>query len=237
MNYRGGNGNRVHHFDVPNRHSQLTITAQALVELTAPPPLPQSLRPQAWDELEALTATDEHWDMLMPSHFACPSDLLHDFARELDVRRRDDPLTVLRDLNTAMHEHLEYAQKNTRVDSPIEDALSARRGVCQDFAHIMITLVRELHIPCRYVSGYLFQQSRSRDRSAEDATHAWVEALLPGLGWVGFDPSNRICPTHAYIRSSIGLDYASAAPVRGVRRGNSAESLAVRIAVSANTEQ
>ncbi len=199
MNYRGGNGNRVHHFDVPNRHSQLTITAQALVELTAPPPLPQSLRPQAWDELEALTATDEHWDMLMPSHFACPSDLLHDFARELDVRRRDDPLTVLRDLNTAMHEHLEYAQKNTRVDSPIEDALSARRGVCQDFAHIMITLVRELHIPCRYVSGYLFQQSRSRDRSAEDATHAWDYADVP--------------PTRGVFRGSAESELAVAVKV------------------------
>ena len=231
MNYRGEYGNRVHHFDVPNRHSQLTITAQALVELTAPPPLPQSLRPQAWDELEALTATDEHWDMLMPSQFARPSDLLRDFARELDVRRRDDPLTVLRDLNTATHEHLEYAQKNTRVDSPIEDALSARRGVCQDFAHIMITLVRELQIPCRYVSGYLFQQSRSRDRSAEDATHAWVEALLPGLGWVGFDPTNNSIAAERHIRVAIGRDYADVPPTRGVFRGSAESELAVAVKV------
>ncbi len=231
MTYRGEYGNRVHHFDVPNRHSQLIITAQALVELTAPPPLPQTLDPQAWDELDSLTATDEHWDMLMPSHFARPSDLLHDFARELGLRRRDDPLTVLRDLNTAIYKHLEYAQKNTRVDSPIEDALNVRRGVCQDFAHIMITLVRELQIPCRYVSGYLFQQSRERDHSAEDATHAWVEALLPGLGWVGFDPTNNSIAAERHIRVAIGRDYADVPPTRGVFRGSAESELAVAVKV------
>ena len=231
MTYRGEYGNRVHHFDVPNRHSQLIITAQALVELIAPPPLPQALDPQAWDELDTLTASDEHWDTLMPSHFARPSDLLHDFARELGLRRRDDPLTVLRDLNTAMYKHLAYAQKNTRVDSPIEDALNVRRGVCQDFAHIMITLVRELQIPCRYVSGYLFQQSRARDRSAEAATHAWVEALLPGLGWVGFDPTNNSIAAERHIRVAIGRDYADVPPTRGVFRGSAESELAVAVKV------
>src|ERR1700694_6168843 len=102
LTYRGELGNRVHHFDVPNLHSQLTITAEALVELTPPPPLPQALSPDAWDELDALTATDEYWDMLMPSHFASPSDLLDALAREIDLRRRNEPLTVLRDLNTSM---------------------------------------------------------------------------------------------------------------------------------------
>ena len=231
IDYRGEYGNRVHHFDVPNRHNQLTITAQALVELATPPPVPQALEPEAWHELDTLTATDEYWDMLMPSHFARPSDLLHDFARELDLRRRDDPLTVLRDLNAAIHKHLQYATKNTRVDSPIEDALSARRGVCQDFAHIMITLVRELQIPCRYVSGYLFQPSRARDRSADDATHAWVEALLPGLGWVGFDPTNNIIAAERHIRVAIGCDYADVPPTRGVFRGSAESELAVAVKV------
>jgi transglutaminase-like putative cysteine protease len=230
--YRGEYGNRVHHFDVPNRHSQLTITAEALVEVTPPPSLPEALSPQAWDELDDLTATDEYWDMLMPSHFARPGPLLYDFARELDLQRRNDPLTVLRDLNTAIHEKFEYAQKSTRVDSPIEDALSARRGVCQDFTHILITLVRELGIPCRYVSGYLFHQGRGRDRSAEDATHAWVEALLPDLGWVGFDPTNNTIAGERHIRVAIGRDYADVPPTRGVFRGKAQSELAVAVKVS-----
>ncbi len=88
MTYRGEFGNRVHHFDIPNSHSQLTITAEALVDVTAPPPLPLALDEQAWDELDALTANDDYWDTLMPSHFASPSDLLYELALELDVRRR-----------------------------------------------------------------------------------------------------------------------------------------------------
>ena len=176
MSYRGELDNRVHHFDIPNLHSHLAITAKVLVELTSPPPLPQSLSPHAWDELDELTGTDEYWDMLKPSHFAHPSDLFYDLARELHLQRRDDPLSVVRDLNSALHQTFAYSQKKTRVDSPIDDALRERCGVCQDFAHIMITLVRELQIPCRYVSGYLVPQERVRDHSA-NATHAWVEAL------------------------------------------------------------
>ncbi len=236
MTYRSELGNRVHHFNVPNLHSQLTITAKALVELTSPPPLPQSLSPHAWDELDELTSTDEYWDMLKPSHFARSSDLLQRLAQELQLRRRDDPLTVLRDLNTALHKTFAYAQKNTRVDSPIDDALRARRGVCQDFAHIMITLVRELQIPCRYVSGYLVSQGRVRDRSADSATHAWAEALLPGLGWVGFDPTNNTIVEDRHIRVAVGRDYADVPPTRGVFRGNADSELTVTVNVSSSDE-
>src|SRR5262249_46450106 len=158
MTYRGEFGNRVHHFDIPNSHNQLTITAETLVDVTAPPPLPEALDEHAWDALDTLTANDDYWDTLMPSLFAIRSDLLCKLALELDVRRRADPLTVLCDLNSTIYQTFDYAPKTTRVDSPIDEALRLRRGVCQDFAHIMITLVRHLRIPCRYVSGYLLQQ-------------------------------------------------------------------------------
>ena len=179
LDYRGEQGNKVHHFDVPNRHAQLTINAHSLVELIPPAEPPEALEPSAWEELDALTADDEYWDSLVPSHFASPTELLYALAKELNVQRRDDPLTVLREINTGLHNSIEYSPEITTVDSPIDDALTVRRGVCQDFAHIMITLVRTLGIPCRYVSGYLFHQGGYRDRSSESATHAWVEALLP----------------------------------------------------------
>jgi transglutaminase-like putative cysteine protease len=231
LNYRGELGNRVHHFDVPNHHSQLTITAHAFVEVMAPPPLPEALSPGAWQELDEMTASDEYWDMLMPSHFARPGELLYKLVRELDLQRREDPLTVLRRVNTAIREKFEYSTKNTVVDSPIDVALRERRGVCQDFAHIMIALVRELKIPCRYVSGYLYHQSSVRDRSADAATHAWVEALLPGLGWVGFDPTNNSIAGERHIRVAIGRDYADVPPTRGVFRGKAESELAVAVKV------
>src|SRR5947209_2815560 len=211
-NYRGELGNRVHHFDVPNRHTHLTITAEALVELNMLPLLPDHLSPQAWAVLDVMTADDSHWEMLMPSHFAHPTALLEVLAKELHIERRDDPLTVLRDLTTAIYETFDYSKQNTSVDSPIDDALLSRRGVCQDFAHIMTVLVRELGIPCRYVSGYLYHQEDDNERSTDGATHAWVEALLPELGWVGFDPTNNMLAGERHIRVAVGRDYADVPP-------------------------
>lgn len=231
MTYRDALGNRVHHFDVPNRHNHLSITAEAIVEVTPPAVLPAALNPGDWQILDEMTATDKYWDMLKPSHFARPTELLYSFIKELGLQRRDDPLTVLRDMNSAIYTHLEYAKKNTRVDSPIDDALRIRRGVCQDFAHIMISLVRELQIPCRYVSGYLFHQGDRRDRSVDGATHAWVEALLPGLGWIGFDPTNNTLAGQNHIRIAVGRDYSDVPPNHGVFRGKAESELSVIVKV------
>ncbi|SIO54198.1 Transglutaminase-like enzyme, putative cysteine protease [Rhodovulum sp. ES.010] len=109
-----------------------------------------------------------------------------------------------------------------------EEALAAGRGVCQDHTHIFITCARELGLPARYVSGYL----RLDDREEQDAMHAWAEAHVEGLGWVGFDVSNGISPDIRYIRVATGLDYAEAAPVTGLRHGGSGEALSVEIEVA-----
>ncbi|MEM8534200.1 MAG: transglutaminase family protein [Chloroflexota bacterium] len=234
--YRDGWGNTVHHFDIPGNHTQLTILAKALVDINAPVALPEALNPESWNELDTLTATDVYWDMLTPSHFARPGTLLERLARDLDIRRQDDPLTTLRTVNSAIFDHFDYAPQSTRADSPIEEALTSGRGVCQDFAHIMIALVRELHIPCRYVSGYLFHRSEAHDRSAEDATHAWVEALLPGFGWVGFDPTNNLVVTDRHIRVAVGRDYADVPPTHGIFKGNVVTELFVGVNVAPTEE-
>jgi transglutaminase-like putative cysteine protease len=217
---------------VPGHHTQLTITAEALMEQAPPTELPAALAPATWDELDQLTAQHDYWDMLMPSRFAHPTDRLHELARELDIRRRDDPLSLLRELNTALYESFAYAPNTTHVDSLIDDALQSRQGVCQDFAHIMITLVRELRIPCRYVSGYLFHRREDHDRSEDDATHAWVEAFLPELGWVGFDPTNNLLAGERHIRTAVGRDYADVPPTRGVFKGDAESELDVGVKVS-----
>lgn len=109
-----------------------------------------------------------------------------------------------------------------------EDTLTEGRGVCQDMTHVFIACARHLGLAARYVSGYLMLD----DRVAQEAMHAWAEAHIPGLGWVGFDPSNCISPDERYVRVATGLDYDEAAPVRGTRVGGEAESLAVAIEVA-----
>jgi len=230
-NYRGENGNWVHHFDVPNRHTHLTIKAEAMVEVRPPPALPESLEPTAWDEMDALTADDEYWESLRPSRFTQPGELLSALIAELQIQRRADPLTVVKDISTAVYTTFDYAKQTTRVHSPIDDALRIRRGVCQDFAHIMIALVRFVGIPCRYVSGYLFHQRNHVDRSIPGATHAWVEAMMPGIGWVGFDPTNNTLAGERHIRVAVGRDYADVPPTHGIFRGKAESELSVNVLV------
>jgi transglutaminase-like putative cysteine protease len=222
MVYQDHDGNIVHHFNLPGRHSRLTLSAEALVECGPAPLTPYALEQDAWDEVDAIGASGEHWEFLEPSPFVTPTPLLNAFAKDLGLSRTaTDPLALLRRLTTEIYDRFEYSPMSTRVDSPIDEALQARRGVCQDFAHIMIAVVRQLGIPCRYVSGYLFHQENA-DRSSTAATHAWVEALLPDLGWVGFDPTNNRLAEDRHIRVAIGRDYMDVPPTRGVFKGVSA---------------
>jgi transglutaminase-like putative cysteine protease len=238
FSYRDHLANQVHHFDIPGQHGQLVIVAESLVEVQPAVEIPESLAPEAWAELDSMIEQGDYWEMLLPSEFATPTPALDSLAEELDARRRDDPLTVLHQINDQMFHHFEYVPKSTKVDSPIDLALLTHAGVCQDFAHIMITLVRsKLRIPCRYVSGYLFHGRSDHDRSEQSATHAWVEALLPELGWVGFDPTNWLVAGDRHIRTAIGRDYADVPPTHGIFRGraNSELTVAVRVTPSEGT--
>jgi transglutaminase-like putative cysteine protease len=237
MQYRDFMGNTVHHFDIAGQHSEVKVTAQSAVEVqSTPAPRPAGIGD--WADLDALVAANDHWEMLLPSHFAQSSPPLDRLAHELNCERRGNPLALLTELNEAIYELFDYVPNSTKVDSPIEDALHTRQGVCQDFAHIMIALVRRLKIPCRYVSGYMFhrekteERQKEHDRSLEGASHAWIEALVPGLGWVAFDPTNNLVGGDRHIRVAIGRDYSDVPPTRGVYKGEAQSELSVAVTVS-----
>src|SRR3984893_4771065 len=234
FSYTDSRGNFVHHFDLPSRHRELTIVADALVNIDAQQPIPETMDYGGWKELEQLIEQKDFWDMLAPSHFARPSPELDELANELGVTQRDgrSPLAFLQDVAAGVSRTLTYVKKSTAVNSPIEHALRSRQGVCQDFAHIMITLVRKAQIPCRYVSGYLYHSSENDDRSADGATHAWVEALLPSLGWVGFDPTTNLLMGEQHIRTAVGRDYADVPPTMGTMKGRAETELQVRVRVT-----
>jgi len=231
MEYRDYLGNTVHHFDIPGSHGQIKVTAHALVEVQ-PFSFPDIFQTGTWDELDKLVAQGDYWEMLLPSHFAQPTGLLLELARELGVERRGNPLERVLEINQSLYDAFDYVPNSTKVDSPIDDALRARQGVCQDLSHIMIALLRQLHIPSRYVSGYLFHGSDSHDRSSEGATHAWLEAFLPGQGWIAFDPTNNLMAGERHIRVALGRDYADVPPTRGVYKGDAESELRVSVAVA-----
>jgi transglutaminase-like putative cysteine protease len=232
--YRDHLGNNIHHFDIPGRHAQLVVVAEAVVEHQPLAEIPTSLGSDGWKDLDALVAEGDYWEMLLPSEFARPTPALLTLGKELGAERRDDPLQLLHEINRRLYDGFSYEKQSTRVDSPIEEALHRRRGVCQDFAHIMIALVRHVGIPCRYVSGYLYHGSEDHDRSTSSATHAWVEAFLPTLGWVGFDPTNALIARDRHIRTALGRDYADVPPTRGLFRGRTDSELYVAVQVTAS---
>jgi hypothetical protein len=192
----------------------------------------ENIERSSWSELDELVAHGDYWEMLLPSQFARPSEMLLRLQHEFHLERRGDPLSLLKEINNAIYENFDYAPNTTRVDSPIDDALLTHQGVCQDFAHIMIALVRQLRIPCRYVSGYLYHQSESHDRSPAGASHAWAEAYLGEAGWVEFDPTNNLLGCERHIRVAVGRDYADIPPTRGVHRGEAESELRVLVTVS-----
>jgi transglutaminase-like putative cysteine protease len=226
-------GNQVHHFDLPAHHRELTIVADALVNLQAPTDVPAALPPGSWESLARLIESDDHWPMLLPSHYARPCPELDALTKELDIDAANgrDPFTLARHVSDRINSAFSYVKKSTAVNSPIEVSLESRQGVCQDFSHIMIAALRNLGIPARYVSGYLYHDEQHHDRSADGATHAWVEALMPGLGWIGFDPTNGVETGDRHIRTAIGRDYADVPPTIGTMKGKTDTELQVRVRV------
>jgi transglutaminase-like putative cysteine protease len=144
-----------------------------------------------------------------------------------ETERGGTDLETLHALSAQILARVPYSTDQAAADLTSEDVLRGGQGVCQDHAHIFITAARALGYPARYVSGYLMMD----DRVEQDASHAWAEAHLPILGWVGFDISNGHSPDARYVRVATGLDYRGAAPISGMRYGHAAEDMTVSLQV------
>src|SRR5262249_11528523 len=166
-----------------------------------------------------LRGTDERFP---PSLFLRSTELtevnpaMANFARELRAEAESDALGFLHTLMAQVSEHMTFDEDPTHSGTSAVEAFTLKRGVCQDYAHIFIACARTAGVPARFVSGHFL---RSDGAVQQDAGHAWAEAYVPDLGWVGFDPANCICTTEAHARVAVGLDYLGAPPVRGTRYG------------------
>ena len=145
----------------------------------------------------------------------------------------NDILLLLHDLVREIHREVTFDTDLTHVATTAAEAFKLRHGVCQDMTHIFIAAARQLGVPARYVSGHFCRT----DTTAQEAGHAWAEAYVDGLGWVGFDPANKVSTTDAYVRVAIGLDYLSAAPIRGTRFGGIGETMTVAVQVAQARQQ
>lgn len=165
------------------------------------------------------------WYFIGDTALTRPGRALRALART--VAADADPVTRLHALSAQVRAAIAYVPGETHAETTAEQALAQGSGVCQDHAHSFCAAARLLGFPARYVSGYLLMN----DRIQQDATHGWAEAHVDGLGWVGFDISNGICPDERYIRVATGLDYREAAPVTGMHFGGGGEEMLVTVEV------
>ena len=157
-----------------------------------------------------------------------PDATIGEFAEDVIAAGGGETLPSLHLLLHRLHAEMTYDLALTNTPMNAAQAFGIKRGVCRDLTHIFIAAARSFAVPARYVAGYM---QLADGTVAQEAGHAWAEAFVPDLGWVGFDPANGICPTEAYVRVAIGLDALGAAPVRGTRYGTGAESLEVAIRI------
>ena len=172
------------------------------------------------------------WSFLGQTELTRPGPRMRQLIRGIEAGERD-PLGFLHALSGAVRGQVAYATGATGVRTTAEQAVEAARGVCQDHAHIFIGAARQAGVPARYVSGYLMMN----DRIDQEATHAWAEAHVDGLGWVGFDVSNGISPDSRYVRVATGRDYRDAAPITGISFGAATEELHVDVAVEQQRQE
>lgn len=163
---------------------------------------------------------------LRETTYTVVTDSIREFAGRYSAEPKEDLIKTLHEIMLAIAEEVAYSPGETHVHTTGAEALEQGSGVCQDQAHVFCAVCRTLGVPARYVSGYL---SHGFGLEAHAASHAWAEAFVDSLGWVGFDPANRVSPNESYIRTAVGLDYAEASPVRGVRAGGGVETMTVRV--------
>jgi transglutaminase-like putative cysteine protease len=216
-------GNLCHQFSPDHAVEDFTLTVAGEVETQDTAGIIQGTVERVPDMVylreTPLTAADE---------------ALRDFAREHGREVARDPLSALHAILAAIHREITFDTVPTDAATSAVEAFALRRGVCQDLTHIFIASCRHLGIPARYVSGYFHRADGVVD---QEAGHAWAEARLPDLGWIGFDAANGISTTEAHVRVAIGLDYLGAAPIRGSRRGGGGERLDVRLRVDTARRQ
>jgi len=220
--YLDGFGNRVHHFNLLTPHSQIRLLAASVVETSLKPV--DLLGSPAEFPVDFSKADCDIHNFLSFRGPITDSPLISPLLAQLQLAEHERVGLWMQRVGSYLHEKFEYARYVTDSASPIDDILTHGKGVCQDFAHLMIAILRSFGVPARYVSGYVHRPNK------ESQSHAWCEAWVPGLGWVGYDPTNACPVNERFVRVAIGRDYTDVPPNKGVFRGRGQESISVRVA-------
>jgi transglutaminase-like putative cysteine protease len=232
MAYEDYFGNRVHVFSVNDPHQELVIRARSVVVTRELEPPRAALSPQ--DELAQLRSEsfeDRFIEYLLPTQYTARSQELLAYADQFPLTGQG-VYQWIKEVSSAIHRDLQYDPGATHVHTTVGETLQLKRGVCQDYAHLLISVCRAAGVPARYVSGYHFVGDlQGGNADFEQASHAWVEAYIPGVGWYGVDPTNNAEIGGRYVKLGHGRDYRDIVPVKGIYRGTGNQRLEVAVDV------
>jgi transglutaminase-like putative cysteine protease len=227
-------GNRVHAFSVAEPHAQLTITARSIVVTNDRAVPKESILPyeQEREIMDSEPFLDRFAEYLAPTDYTQNTTDVQQIAQRFLNTSEESVSQLLATITTSIKQEYTYDPTATQVQTKIDEMIKIRRGVCQDFAHLMIALCRCIGIPARYVSGYQYILDLSGGNADfEQASHAWIEAYIPEVGWTGFDPTNDVPVGWRYIILAYGRDYKDIVPVKGVYHGTPQQNLKVDVDV------
>lgn len=226
--YKDYYGNEVGSFTSPELHRELTIETFTEV-VTKPRPLPEDTLPkeQQWEHLMQVKNKVTLIDFLKVEQF----DALDEIAELAALAHNEEvtPYVAAQRLNEYVFNNFLYIKGITNVETTINEIWQLKAGVCQDFAHMLSAMLRIIHIPSRYVSGYVCPNKSGM--RGEGATHAWVEAYIPFYGWLGLDPTNNVIVNDLHVRLAVGRNFTDCSPVKGTYKGTSQQVLEVGVTV------
>jgi len=233
--YRDYFGNRVEFFSIPFRHSEVKVKAEAEVETFPCEPQPAVLDLPIGEARQIYNSTlFRLFEFLQPTELA-PLTPARKRIRKNFFRDTAEIGPALLELNSWIYKTFEYKPGVTDVSTPLDEVIKNKRGVCQDFAHLMLAILRSAGLPARYVSGYIeaFDPEKTDPKLiGAAASHAWVEVFLPGGFWWGLDPTNNQPAGERYVRVAVGRDYNDVAPMRGTYKGAIDQRLQVMVSLT-----
>lgn len=220
--------NKVGVFNLLAPHKELVVESRLLVRTTPTTQLLINFH-TGFDSLETETSNDLKMLELMHPEKVEASEDLKAIIQSIPKNANSVAATV-EAYCEYIYKYFKYVKGITNVETTIDEILSHRSGVCQDFVHLMLQLLRMIKIPCRYVSGYICPNKNGM--RGEGATHAWVEAWIPGYGWAGIDPTNNVWVTNKHVKLAVGRNFNDCSPVKGSFKGPAKQKLSVYVSVS-----
>ena len=219
-------GNRCADFSIPEAHKELSIDSRLIVRTTGTDELPVNTSTLA----DVQTAVETNFQLL---ELSTPEEIKSTAAIQDIISTFAVPgstiIQLVQQCSDYIYQHFKYIKGITTIETTVDEILHHRSGVCQDFAHVLLQLLRTIGIPARYVSGYICPNKNGM--RGEGATHAWVEAFVPHYGWMGIDPTNNIWVSNHHVKLAVGRNFNDCSPMKGTFKGISRQTLSVYVSV------